>query len=270
MVAHGSVCHARVVPGVWPHVPLPAALPRCFRAVFLSLRVNPATNKRKSPACHRNSLWGDARRAGGHGAGGKAAPLWAGLDPQPRSGGVCPHHPPPHPHLPMIRCCRKSPCTGTGCLKPLCPDNAEESQRFRARGGPRPLGLGRLQWGERAGEGARAPPLWGPEPTLGTLGCWGLLAPSPSRQHGHGGHPDPVPEQEVGGARRGGLAGTPSPAELWLPSSRSSTPSPNGCHPPCPPGTASSGSPPPPVSVSCFSRGGGNARTGLTSADYIP
>lgn len=37
-------------------------------------------------------------------------------------------------------------------------------------------------------------------------------------------------------AHRGGLAGTPSPAELWLPSSRSSTPSPNGCHPPVPVG----------------------------------
>lgn len=201
--------------------------------------------------------------------GGRLHRCEPGLDPQPRSGGVCPHHPPPHPHLPVIRCCRKSPCTGTGCLKPLCPDNAEESQRFRARGGPRPLGLGRPQWGERAGEGVRAPPLWGPEPTLGTLGCWGLLAPSLSRQHGHGGHPDPVPEQEVVWPIEGGWQGPPPLLSSGCPARGAAPRAPMAATPPCPSGTASSGSPPPLVSVSCFSRGG-NARTGLSSADYIP
>lgn len=165
----GNMCRARATPSAQPRVPLPAALPCCFHAGFLSCWDNPATNKRKSPTRRRNSPRDMRGEAGATVLGKGCAASGQGWTRSPAQGG-CPCRPPPRPSHPTIRCCRKSPCTRTVCLKPLCPDNAEESQRFGACGGPRPLGLGRLQWGEQQGRrcGHPRPGAWTPSRT-----CWG-------------------------------------------------------------------------------------------------
>lgn len=209
-------------PGPWLH--------SCGAVSLLFFRrcSNPATNKRKNPACHRNPPGrrqrspGLRRRLLAQGRGLLCSALLGGLQtrlcpagaawaPNTLQAGPCAPSPAPsqsrpvpipsRPRRHMIRCCCKSSCTGRGCLKPLCPDDAEESERFGARGAPAPRHQ-EASRGERGTEGAPAPHL-GARPRPGQpRGAW-APRPAPARQREHCGHPDPL--SPCPGARGGSL-----------------------------------------------------------------
>lgn len=112
-----------------PRVSL-APLPRLsalFGAGFFSLAAEERGTAREFPGSRAGSGGPDRARSPAGGSVRAPRPF-----PSPPGSGAAPN-----------------PAARRGCVGPLCPDNAEESQRFRARGGPRPLGLGKPRRGER-------------------------------------------------------------------------------------------------------------------------
>lgn len=183
------------VPRTPPHPP------RCFEPGFSLSLGQPSSSPAEEP--------GTPQKSPGSRAGPRVAALGTGRAHSPAQGlSRCPC---PVPTAPGSGAAPNPPAR-RGCVEPLCPDNAEESQRFRARGGPRPLGLGKPRRGERV------PPTLGSGSGLDTRGCWGS-PPQPHRER-----PDPVPEQELGVPVREAV-GTPPlrssgcPAQEQLPRS---------------------------------------------------
>lgn len=120
-----------------------------------------------------------------------------GLPGCPTPSRLC-HVPCPQPHPNPVPVPSPSPPTHDQvllqillcwpCLKPLCPGDAEESERFGARGAPRHQEASR---GERGTEGAPDPRL-GVRPQPGQPRGARAPRPAPARQRGRCRHPDPL------------------------------------------------------------------------------
>lgn len=120
-----------------------------------------------------------------------------GLPGCPTPSRLC-HVPCPQPHPNPVPVPSPSPPTHDQvllqillcwpCLKPLCPGDAEESERFGARGAPRHQEASR---GERGTEGAPDPRL-GVRPQPGQPRGARAPRPAPARQRGRCRRPDPL------------------------------------------------------------------------------
>lgn len=179
-------------------------------------------------------------------------PGWGNAAEEPSTGQELPEpdpcqtraRPVPDPGVPAVtaalgalsRCPRRSPAPRDqvlpqiprperGSVEPLCPDNAEESQRFRARGGPRPWARGSRGGGRGDPQDTpRVPPgypqvpqSWAPG-RFGHPGVLGVLAPTPRPGAGLG-----VPAREAVGTpplpSSGAAPSSPLPPRI--PSTRS-------------------------------------------------